>query len=96
MCLVLEICPPLHLPQGEVKYNKLFPANQYHRVGLQATFSCPSGYILHGTRGAYCSNSEKRWKNNVDNSQNAVCAGIDKLNIKLLIESNLFPSKQIN
>ena len=84
MCVVLETCPPLGLPQGEVTYSRLFPTNPAQRGGLHAKFSCPTGYIHHGARGAFCS-EERKWKNTNEYSQNAVCAGKGKVKIKVLM-----------
>ena len=65
-------------------YNRRFPGNEEDRIGIQAHFSCPSGFIHHGTDQSFCSR-EGIWMNENQQSQNPVCIGKKNSQIKVEI-----------
>ena len=51
--LALELCRPLHLPNGTVEYS-LPPVDGRYLLFTTATFMCDEGFVLVGPNIAFC------------------------------------------
>ena len=51
--LALELCRPLHLPNGTVEYS-LRPVDGRYLLFTTATFMCDEGFVLVGPNIAFC------------------------------------------